>query len=125
MMRAAALGGGYRQGHLAIWSHPRLAGDGRHSRYIATHKDKDGNLPIKDDKTGRDLAARICRDPQPVRHLREGEYFICTDFRKPGSRTNITTSILGEPSRQAQVDNVKVLESRCRKTACGRATHLI
>ena len=31
--------------------------------YIATHKDKDGNLPIKDDQDRRDPAARIRRDP--------------------------------------------------------------
>ena len=55
--------------------------------YIATHKDKDGNLPIKDDKTGEILPLEFVEIHQPVRHLKkEGEYFACTDFRKPGSQ---------------------------------------
>ena len=55
--------------------------------YIATHKDKDGNLPIKDDKTGETLPLEFVEIHQPVRHLKkEGEYFACTDFRKPGSQ---------------------------------------
>ena len=55
--------------------------------YIATHKDKDGNLEIKDDKTGETLPLEFVEIHQPVRHLKkEGEYFACTDFRKPGSQ---------------------------------------
>ena len=55
--------------------------------YIATHKDKSGDLPIKDDKTGETLPLEFVEIHQPVRHLKkEGQYFICTDFRKPGSQ---------------------------------------
>jgi YHS domain-containing protein len=55
--------------------------------YIATHKDKDGNLEIKDDKTGETLPLEFVEIHQPVRHLKkEGQYFACTDFRKPGSQ---------------------------------------
>jgi YHS domain-containing protein len=55
--------------------------------YIATHKDKDGNLEIKDDKTGEILPLEFVEIHQPVRHLKkEGQYFACTDFRKPGSQ---------------------------------------
>jgi hypothetical protein len=55
--------------------------------YIATHKDKDGSLPIKDDKTGETLPLQFVEIHQPVRHLKkDGQYFVCTDFRKPGSQ---------------------------------------
>ena len=55
--------------------------------YIATNKDKDGNLDIKDDKTGETLPLEFVEIHQPVRHLKkDGEYFVCTDFRKPGSQ---------------------------------------
>jgi YHS domain-containing protein len=55
--------------------------------YIATHKDKDGNLEMKDDKTGETLPLEFVEIHQPVRHLKkEGQYFACTDFRKPGSQ---------------------------------------
>ena len=55
--------------------------------YIATHKDKDGNLPIKDDKTGETLPLEFVEIHQPVRHMKkDGQYFVCTDFRKPGSQ---------------------------------------
>ena len=55
--------------------------------YIATHKDAHGNLPIKDDKTGETMPLEFVEIHQPVRHLKkDGEYFACTDFRKPGSK---------------------------------------
>ena len=55
--------------------------------YIATHKDDKGNLPIKDDKTGETLPLDFVEIHQPVRHLKkDGQYFVCTDFRKPGSQ---------------------------------------
>jgi YHS domain-containing protein len=55
--------------------------------YVATHKDKDGHLDIKDDKTGETLPLDFVEIHQPVRHLKkEGQYFACTDFRKPGSK---------------------------------------
>src|SRR6478672_3483330 len=56
--------------------------------YIATHKDKDGNLEIK----------------------KEGEYFACTDFRKPGSQDEYydIDFWVNQKTGKLQVDNVKV-----------------
>ena len=54
--------------------------------YIATNKDANGDLPVKDDKTGETVPLQFVEIHQPVRHLKkDGQYFVCTDFRKPGS----------------------------------------
>jgi YHS domain-containing protein len=79
--------------------------------YIATHKDKDGNLDIKDDKTGETLPLEFVEIHQPVRHLKkEGEYFVCTDFRKPGSQDEYydIDFWVNQKTGKLQVDNVKV-----------------
>jgi YHS domain-containing protein len=79
--------------------------------YIATHKDANGHLGIKDDKTGETLPLDFVEIHQPVRHLKkEGEYFVCTDFRKPGS-TDEYYDIdfwVNQKSGKLEVDNVKV-----------------
>jgi hypothetical protein len=79
--------------------------------YIATHKDANGNLPIKDDKTGETLPLQFVEIHQPVRHLKkEGEYFACTDFRKLGS-TDEYYDIdfwVNQKTGKLEVDNVKV-----------------
>jgi hypothetical protein len=55
--------------------------------YIANNKDKDGNLVVKDDKSGDSVPLEFVEIHQPVRHLKkDGQYFVCTDFRKPGSQ---------------------------------------
>jgi hypothetical protein len=55
--------------------------------YIAANKDADGHLPIKDDKTGETIPLEFIEMHQPVRHLKkDGQYFACTDFRRPGSK---------------------------------------
>jgi len=55
--------------------------------YIATHKDEQGNLGVKDDKTGGTVPLQFVEIHQPVRHLKkDGQFFVCTDFRKPGSK---------------------------------------
>jgi hypothetical protein len=55
--------------------------------YIATHKDEQGNLGVKDDKTGATVPLQFVEIHQPVRHLKkDGQFFVCTDFRKPGSK---------------------------------------
>jgi hypothetical protein len=55
--------------------------------YIAANKDANGNLPIKDDKTGETVPLQFVEMHQPIRHLKQdGQYFACTDFRKPGSK---------------------------------------
>ncbi len=79
--------------------------------YIATHKDKDGNLEIKDDKTGETLPLEFVEIHQPVRHLKkEGEYFACTDFRKPGSKDEYydIDFWVNQKTGKLQVDNVKI-----------------
>ncbi|HEV3241890.1 MAG TPA: hypothetical protein VGY14_01345 [Methyloceanibacter sp.] len=79
--------------------------------YIATHKDKDGNLDIKDDKTGETLPLEFVEIHQPVRHLKkEGEYFACTDFRKPGSQDEYydIDFWVNQKTGKLEVDNVKV-----------------
>ena len=55
--------------------------------YIATHKDEHGALIVKDDKTGQSIPLDFVEIHQPVRHLKkDGQFFVCTDFRKPGSK---------------------------------------
>ncbi|GFO83401.1 MAG: hypothetical protein A49_30280 [Methyloceanibacter sp.] len=55
--------------------------------YILENKDADGNITVKDDKTGEDVKLQFVEMHRPVRHLKgEGKYFACTDFRKPGSK---------------------------------------
>jgi YHS domain-containing protein len=55
--------------------------------YIATHQDAQGDLPVKDDKTGETVPLEFVEIHQPVRHMKkDGQYFVCTDFRKPGSQ---------------------------------------
>jgi YHS domain-containing protein len=79
--------------------------------YIATHKDKDGNMEIKDDKTGETLPLEFVEIHQPVRHLKkEGEYFACTDFRKPGSQDEYydIDFWVNQKTGKLVVDNVKV-----------------
>jgi hypothetical protein len=48
---------------------------------------------------------------QPVRHLKkEGEYFVCTDFRKPGSQDEYydIDFWVNQKTGKLEVDNVKV-----------------
>ena len=79
--------------------------------YIATHKDTKGDVPIKDDKTGETLPLEFVEIHQPVRHLKkEGEYFVCTDFRKPGSQDEYydIDFWVNQKTGKLEVDNVKV-----------------
>ena len=79
--------------------------------YIATHKDANGDVPIKDDKTGETIPLEFVEMHQPIRHLKkDGEYFACTDFRKPGS-TDEYYDIdfwVNQKTGKLVVDNVKV-----------------
>lgn len=55
--------------------------------YIAENKDAGGNLVVKDDKTGEAVPLEFVEMHLPVRRLKaDGQYFACTDFRKPGSK---------------------------------------
>jgi hypothetical protein len=79
--------------------------------YIATHKDANGALEIKDDKTGETLPLDFVEIHQPVRHLKkEGAYFVCTDFRKPGSKDEYydIDFWVNQKGGKLQVDNVKI-----------------
>jgi len=79
--------------------------------YIIENKDKNGDLPIKDDKTGKTLPLQFVEIHQPVRHLKKnGEYFVCTDFRKPGSKDEYydIDFWVNEKTGKLEVDNVKI-----------------
>jgi len=53
--------------------------------YIET-EGKGGVLTLKDDKTGEEIALNYVDIHQPVRRLKDdGQYFVCTDFRKAGT----------------------------------------
>ena len=79
--------------------------------YIATHKDANGNVPIKDDKTGETIPLEFVEMHQPIRHMKkDGEYFACTDFRKPGSKDEYydIDFWVNQKSGKLVVDDVKV-----------------
>ena len=79
--------------------------------YITDNKDKNGALEIKDDKTGETLPLDFVEIHQPVRHLKKnGEYFVCTDFRKPGSKDEYydIDFWVNEKTGKLVVDNVKI-----------------
>jgi YHS domain-containing protein len=79
--------------------------------YIATHKDAKGNLQIKDDKTGETVPLEFVEIHQPVRHLKkDGHYFVCTDFRKPGSQDEFydIDFWVNQKSGKLAVDDVKI-----------------
>jgi len=79
--------------------------------YIATHKDDKGALEIKDDKTGETVPLDFVEIHQPVRHLKkDGHYFVCTDFRKPGSKDEYydIDFWLTEKDGKLEVDDVKI-----------------
>jgi hypothetical protein len=55
--------------------------------YIAANKDANGNITVKDDKTGEAVPLEFIEMHQPIRRLKaDGKYFACTDFRKAGSK---------------------------------------
>jgi YHS domain-containing protein len=79
--------------------------------YIIENKDEDGNITIKDDKTGEDLKLQFVEMHRPVRHLKkEGDFFACTDFRKPGSKDEYydIDFWVDEKTGKLKVNNVKV-----------------
>ena len=79
--------------------------------YIATHKDDKGYLEVKDDKTGETVPLEFVEMHQPIRHLKkDGQYFACTDFRKPGSKDEYydIDFWVNEKSGKLDVDNVKM-----------------
>jgi len=79
--------------------------------YIATHKDASGNLAVKDDKTGETIPLEFIEMHQPIRYLKkDGQYFACTDFRKPGSKDEYydIDFWLDDKSGKLQVANVKM-----------------
>lgn len=79
--------------------------------YIIENKDADGNITVKDDKTGEDVKLQFVEMHRPVRHLKgEGKYFACTDFRKPGSKDEYydLDFWVDEKSGKLKVGNVKI-----------------
>jgi hypothetical protein len=78
--------------------------------YIATHKDANGDLGVKD-PDGKTVPLEFVEIHQPVRHLKkEGEYFVCTDFRKPGSKDEYydIDFWVNQKTGKLEVDNVKM-----------------
>lgn len=54
--------------------------------YIAENR-KDGTIGVKDEKTGETVQLEFIEFHQPVRRLKkDGQFFVCTDFRKKGSQ---------------------------------------
>lgn len=79
--------------------------------YILQNKDEDGNITVKDEKTGEDLKLQFVEMHRPVRRLMgEGKYFACTDFRKPGSKDEYydLDFWVDEKDGKLKVGNVKV-----------------
>ena len=74
--------------------------------YIATNKDAQRQpRPSRTTRPVRRCRSQFVEIHQPVRHLKkDGEYFVCTDFRKPGSTGRVLRHrFLGEPEdRQAR-----------------------
>ncbi len=78
--------------------------------YIANHKDANGDLGVKDPE-GKTVPLEFVEIHQPVRHLKkEGEYFVCTDFRKPGSKDEYydIDFWVNQKTGKLEVDNVKM-----------------
>jgi len=79
--------------------------------YIATHKDANGDLAVKDDKTGETIPLEFVEMHQPIRHMKgNGQYFACTDFRKPGSKDEYydIDFWVDDKSGKLEVANVKM-----------------
>jgi YHS domain-containing protein len=79
-------------------------------KYITVHKDDKGDLGVKDEK-GDTVPLEFVEIHQPVRHLKkDGEYFVCTDFRKPGSKDEYydIDFWVNQKTGKLEVDNVKM-----------------
>ena len=91
--------------------------------YIAENKDENGDLVVKDDKTGDAMPLEFVEMHQPVRHMKkDGQYFACTDFRKPGS-TDEYYDIdfwVDERTASSRSPTSRCTRCRCRRTASGR-----
>ena len=65
---------------------------------------------MKDPK-GETVPLEFVEIHQPVRHLKkDGEYFVCTDFRKPGSKDEYydIDFWVNQKTGKLEVDNVKM-----------------
>ena len=79
--------------------------------YIAANRDAEGNVPIKNPKTGETVPLQFIEMHQPIRRLKQdGQYFACTDFRKPGSQDEYydVDFWLDEKSGKLKVADVKM-----------------
>ena len=79
--------------------------------YIVNNKDEDGNITVKDDKTGEDLKLQFVEMHMPIRRMKgDGQFFACTDFRKPGSKDEYydLDFWLDEKTGELKVNDVKV-----------------
>jgi YHS domain-containing protein len=67
-------------------------------------------LPVQE-QNGNPVPLQFVEIHQPVRHLKkEGEYFVCTDFRKPGSKDEYydIDFWVNQKTGKLEVDNVKM-----------------
>jgi hypothetical protein len=79
--------------------------------YIAKNRDANGNLPVKDAETGETIPMEFVEIHQPIRRLKkDGQYFVCTDFRKPGSENEYydIDFWVDEKSGRLEVKDVKL-----------------
>ena len=79
--------------------------------YIAKSRDANGHLPVKDAESGETLPMEFVEIHQPVRRLKkDGQYFVCTDFRKPGSENEYydIDFWVDEKSGRLEVKDVKL-----------------
>ena len=79
--------------------------------YIANNKTDKGHLSIKDEKTGEAVDLEFVEMHQPIRKLKaDGQYFACTDFRKPGSKDEYydVDFWVDESTGKLQVQGVKM-----------------
>ena len=79
--------------------------------YIANKKNEKGQLSIKDEKTGETIDLEFVEMHQPIRKLKaDGQYFACTDFRKPGSKDEYydVDFWVDESTGKLQVQGVKM-----------------
>ena len=78
--------------------------------YILTHRDNNGGFAITDE-TGETRILDFIDMRQPVRHLKSnGQYVVCTDFRKQGSEAEHydVDFWLNQQTGQLEVKDVKI-----------------
>lgn len=74
-------------------------------------KRKDGVLEIKDEETGQTIPLEFIEFHKPVRRLKkDGKFFVCSDFRKEGSKEEFydVDFWLDESTGKLKVEDIKI-----------------